>query len=147
MTDPPILAHIANLEKEIADLKATVNKPKERWRPQVRGGQIFLVDPAKCTPDAQEYRGLFYNDIRDANDAHVDILNYMRMRKFAHERNQGWEPDWNDFNQPKFLVWFTVGKSFWQVNSTFIGYSPTEIYFKNKSDAQELVDLLNNELF
>jgi hypothetical protein len=134
---------IARLEQELATLKEIVNKPKEKWIPSYRTGSLaFEID----LPMEKE-NGVYYETHEKAENAKQDVIQYMRMRRFAHERNQGWKPNWSNTNASKFCISYSHYGHKWMTSVAMGNEDPTSIYFRNKTDAEELVDLLNKGLF
>lgn len=138
---------IARLEQELATLKQLVNKPKEKWQPQSYTGHRYLLDIAKCSLEAQNNRGLVYYNATNALQKTDEVIQFTRMMKFAHERNGHWEFNWDNASELKYYVAFGFVANKWFVESTSTVMPANLIYFKSKSDAIELADLLNNGLF
>jgi len=40
-----------------------------------------------------------------------DEMAYRMLKLLVKSLNEGWEPDWNDKNQPKYYPWFEMGGS------------------------------------
>lgn len=131
---------IARLEHELTALKQLINKPKAKWQPNPNDSKLILTT-------LHRHQGFFYPTDESASKAAEDIINYARMRKFAHERNGNWAPDWQNAKEIKHYVVFnpTYNKWFAQLASAI--KTANAVYFKSESDAQELADLLNNDQF
>lgn len=64
---------------------------------------------------------------------------YNLLSNFAHQVNEGWEPDWNDANEGKWFAWFNFVTQ-WQpafINSMRF---PNMVYFKSRELTRRAID-------
>lgn len=65
-----------------------------------------------------------------AIDKLMDIANYY---------NKGWKPDWSDKNKLKFYIAFNAESNYYTVKCGYM-MSYNIVYFKNRKDAQAVID-------
>lgn len=56
--------------------------------------------------------------------------------------NKGWKPDWKNWDERKYLPWFSMG-DFRMYSVEYLGLSsscPSRLYFKNEKDVYEAVE-------
>lgn len=71
---------------------------------------------------------------------------YERVLKFAEQRNNGWVPDFSNDGEKKYhIVTCPFEGDRYYVLYTGVVKSLNSVYFKNREDAQELADTLNDE--
>lgn len=62
-----------------------------------------------------------------------------QLMDIADYYNKGWKPDWNNKNKLKFYIAFDTESSFYEVRCGYV-MSCHIVYFKNKEDAQAVID-------
>lgn len=62
-----------------------------------------------------------------------------KLMDIADYYNKGWKPDWNNKNKCKFYIAFDTESSFYTVKCAYM-VSCNIIYFKNRKDAQAVID-------
>lgn len=79
---------------------------------------------------------------------HLDFLlaeDFLKQKAF--EINDGWEPNWNNENQPKFYIYYNHSNNKFNVSSAYrYNFNPNIIYLKDDSDAQTMINLYSKEL-
>lgn len=62
----------------------------------------------------------------------IDIANYY---------NKGWKPNWNNYCEPKYYIRFSnnTNKNYYDIGYRF-EINQASIFFKNKEDAQDVID-------
>lgn len=73
----------------------------------------------------------------------VDIKNKIeaiqKLTNIAKYYNEDWKPDWNNRNEDKNFIYYGNIKDKYYVDSTKT-YISNIVYFKNKADAQAVID-------
>lgn len=62
-----------------------------------------------------------------------------KLMDIADYYNKGWKPDWSNKKQLKFYIAFDTESYFYEVRCEYI-MSCHIVYFKNKEDAQAVID-------
>ena len=68
-----------------------------------------------------------------------------RFRAFRDECNNGWEPDWKDFEM-KWYINYKQGEGIRELCSNNVNSFSTFGYFKNKKDAERAIELFGDEI-
>ena len=68
-----------------------------------------------------------------------------RFRAFRDECNNGWEPDWKDFEM-KWDINYKQGEGLRELCSNNVNSFSTFGYFKNKKDAERAIELFGDEI-
>ncbi|MBF1078320.1 MAG: hypothetical protein HXL41_06795 [Solobacterium sp.] len=68
-----------------------------------------------------------------------------RFRAFRDERNNGWKPDWKDFEM-KWDINYKQGEGLRELCSNNVHSFSTFGYFKNKKDAERAIELFGDEI-
>lgn len=62
-----------------------------------------------------------------------------KLINIANYYNKGWKPDWSNKNKIKFYIAFDTDLSFYEVRSGYM-MAFNIVYFKNRKDAQAVID-------
>lgn len=68
-----------------------------------------------------------------------------RFKAFRDECNNGWEPDWKDFEM-KWDINYKQGEGLRELCSNNVNSFSTFGYFKNESDAERAIELFGDEI-
>lgn len=69
------------------------------------------------------------------------------FRVFRDKCNDGWEPDWKDFKQDKYYLFYSSVENRIKVDcATFGDYFYNFGYFKNESDCEKAIELFGDEI-
>lgn len=96
---------------------------------------------------ARYLRGYFFETKEEAEQHLKECKLLFTIKKWAKEKNEGWEPDWEDTDESKYNLRYDYYDS--EIKST-ITFGRDEItklpYFKTKEIAQECIDLFGDEI-
>lgn len=102
-------------EREIIELEAIINKKDDSWRDRELNGDEYVLLTKKV------------------------ILMY-QMHAFAHARNEGWVPDWNDGKVGKFGILYNAYDEFEVLGSFWCNYFVFGISVKSMEIAVEMFE-------
>ena len=98
-------------KKALIEAYNVADEKSKKLLAELFGEKIFsqkITDRIKSFEDAckevgVDPKGLHFND-------HLpkDELAYRKLRVIAHVLNEGWTPNWNDAEEPKWWPWFSV---------------------------------------
>lgn len=142
------------LEDEIRALEAIPVKQKFKvWEPE-EGGRYFrthLLDFTRNNNDSADSMYLelgFAHPTKEAAERHHSFLVMLHdLHKFAVEHNEGWKPNFLNFNQMKYLIEYEVahGKLTLLVTETY-RFNCVLPVFKSMIDAQKAIDTFGDRL-
>ena len=96
---------------------------------------------------ARYLRGYFFETKEEAEQHLKECKLLFTIKKWAKEKNDGWEPDWEEDEENKWYVYYNhVEKNLkvtWGYNSTNFIKLP---YFKTEEIAQACIDLFGDEI-
>lgn len=130
-------------DMEIKDNKLTINIPE---------GMEIDVENSDLKKGIIKFKSkeLTYVDIMASLDSNTKLIptTYTNCEKviaisklmdIADYYNKGWKPDWNNKDKSKFYIAFDTESSFYTVKCGYM-LSYNIIYFKNRKDAQAVID-------
>lgn len=92
-------------------------------------------------------RGLAFETYEEAERYLKERKLLFKLHQWAKEKNDGWEPDWEDTDESKYNLRYDYYDS--EIKST-ITFGRDEItklpYFKTKEIAQECIDIFGDEI-
>lgn len=151
MTNAEILDKINELETEIANLRAELEKPDTPWVPEI--GDTYQ----RITAAGSVMQVGWDNDVVDA--AHLSIGNVFRSKadaEFMVERlkviaelrrlAKGFVPDWGDKNQKKWLLAYDGdGDENGRADFCIAVNFGAPVYFQSQEDAQAAIEAVGAE--
>ena len=94
--------------------------------------------------------GLYFNTQEETEQHLKECKLLFKLKQWAKEKNDGWEPDWKDFNQDK--VYITCFRNLMNQNKLVSEISCATNrfsklpYFKTREIAQECIDIFGDEI-
>ena len=90
-------------------------------------------------------QGNMFNSIEEA-EKERDRRNLLaRLNKFRDEKNDGWTPNWNRWQELKFCIFWSYGDLILKPCDTFLGFNVFG-YFKNRDDCLEAIRIFGYEI-
>ena len=80
-----------------------------------------------------------FSGLRIRNHCIDKILAISQLMNIAKYYNEDWEPDWNNSNVRKCFIMYNSNNNTYMVDYNY-SYICSNIYFKNKKDAQAVID-------
>ena len=158
MTKQELKTKLAELEKEMADLKAAMTKiDEEEPKFERRKGREYytvgtyrgnaecyeLVDDAISDSDRYENNNYFYTEERAQEVA--DKINFLRKLERLHDIYcPDYVPNWEDDKQ-KWYLFYDEEDNEYKVASNTIVHRCVEVYFDSDETADKVCDILNKE--
>lgn len=68
-----------------------------------------------------------------------------RLNRFRDEKNDGWIPNWNRWQELKFCIFWSYGDLILKPCDTFLGFNVFG-YFKNRDDCLEAIRIFGHEI-
>lgn len=68
-----------------------------------------------------------------------------RVNRFRDEKNDGWIPNWNRWQELKFCIYWSNETLIARPCDTMLGFNAFG-YFKNESDAERAIELFGDEI-
>ena len=90
-------------------------------------------------------QGNMFNSIEEA-EKERDRRNLLaRVNRFRNEKNDGWIPNWNRWQELKFCIFWSYGDLILKPCDTFLGFNVFG-YFKNRDDCLEAIRIFGHEI-
>lgn len=147
---------IANMEAELASMKALVNKPKlvvNYWQPDLnKGERYYCVNQignvkTEWANDASIKRYRIFKTEAEAQKYAEYIKAEETLRKAIAEANEGWLPDWSDIEETKYLIMYDYKTLKLKIEAYCNSKSsPDFMYIKNFYKATILQNIYSKEL-
>ena len=148
----------ADMEAKIKELKAEIDRLENGWEmecPYEEGDKVFkLGDDGLIWEYVWDYMGIDESRFeqgnifptREAAELEAKRRNLLtRFKAFRDECNNGWEPDWKDFEM-KWDINYKQGEGLRELCSNNVNSFSTFGYFKNKKDAERAIELFGDEI-
>ena len=129
--------------KEIKDNKFTINIP-EGMEIDIKNSNL-KEGVIKFKKKEIDYQDVCVSLNSDAKLLPITLTNCEKVKAIdklidiANYYNKGWKPDWSNKNKPKFYIAFDNESSFYTVKCGYM-VSYSIVYFKNRKDAQAVID-------
>ena len=90
-------------------------------------------------------QGNMFNSV-EAAEKERDRRNLLaRVNRFRDEKNDGWNPNWNRWQELKFCIYWSNETLIARPCDTFLGFNVFG-YFKNRDDCLEAIGLFGHEI-
>lgn len=122
MTNEELEQEVKRLEEQITNLRIKLleskadKKPYEVEVPEDIGNYYFVNECGAITLLKDVFfsigyekvylRGLAFKTREEAEQFDKERILLFKLHKWAEERNEGWTPDWNDYNEEKWTVMY-----------------------------------------
>lgn len=91
--------------------------------------------------------GLYFNTEQEAEQHLKECKLLFRIKQWANVKNEGWKPDWSNYDDDKFSIFYKGNRNELVINiygwSNYMSMLPT---FKTKEIAQECIDIFGDEI-
>ena len=132
------------IDKENSTFECIKFKPIEKYltykeiAEKLNKDICFFIEKGKIQSYAQ-YASYDNPDVANSYRQIEKILAINQLMNIANYYNKGWKPDWKNPDSLKFYIWYDTLKEKYDIE--FCGGSVrNDVYFKNKKDAQAVID-------
>lgn len=91
--------------------------------------------------------GEYFKTKKEAEQYLRECKLLFRIKQWAKMKNEGWKPDWSNYDDDKFSIFYKGDKNELVINiygwSNYMSMLPT---FKTKEIAQECIDIFGDEI-
>ena len=128
---------------EIKNNQLTINIPEgmeiDLENSDLTKGIIKLKPKNLTYEDILQDYATDFGEIRVPNHCIDKILAISQLINIAKYYNGNWKPDWNNIDKYKYYIIYNGEYDTYEVDYNSI-YTNSNIYFKNKKDAQTVID-------
>lgn len=145
---------VANMEAELAEMKALLNKPEPTinyWQPKLYDN-YYVVKANGCVyvaakTDSSENMSRVFKTEAEAQKYADYIKAEETLRKAIAEVNEGWLPDWNNYDETKHSIYFKINEGKLYINWHKASKDrPNFMYIKDHSSAVKIIENYRQEL-
>lgn len=110
--------------------------------------EVYITNFVSSARDVDRYlRGFFFETKEEAERHLKECKLLFKLHQWAKLKNDGWKPDWSDYSNDKFTIYYdgqddVLQIHFWRVSNIL----PTLPTFKTRKIAQECIDLFGDEI-
>lgn len=123
------------------------------------GERLYFIDNVQSTilskifdisnmNDVKRFEnGLFFETIEEAEQHLKECKLLFKIHQYAKEKNEGWEPDWENIFQEKYYIFYDYYRK--ELCTSFnnsTGAINKLPYFKTRKIAQECINLFGEEI-
>lgn len=110
--------------------------------------EVYITNFVSSARDKDRYlRGFYFNTEEEAKQHLKERRLLFKLQQWAKEKNDGWEPDWEDTGMDKWNIYFNHGYKGLAEMSIRIQEDFFKLpYFKSEEIAQECIELFGDEI-
>ena len=110
--------------------------------------EVYMTNFVSSARDVDRYlRGFFFETKEEAERHLKERKLLFKLQQWAKEKNDGWEPDWEDTGMDKWNIYFNHGYKGLAEMSIRIQEDFFKLpYFKSEEIAQECIELFGDEI-
>ena len=147
------IEELAKRRLEIAEEIEQLKKEDEKWEPSAGSfGLIFnSLEPSKMAPWLSRFFIEFGFGLPTKESAER-FSKYIKFHawlfKLADDLNEGWEPDWCDEDQPKYVIMHTKRASIPQWSLAIFSlyrHDYMSPVFKDSETVEKAIEIINND--
>ena len=110
--------------------------------------EVYITNFVSSARDKDRYlRGFYFNTEEEAKQHLKERKLLFKLQQWAKIKNGFWVPDWSDYNNNKFLIYYDGEDGVLRINagsiSNMLSTLPT---FKTRGIAQECIELFGDEI-
>lgn len=91
--------------------------------------------------------GLYFNSQEEVEQHLKERKLLFKLHQWAKEKNDGWEPDWEDSSNSKYYIYYSHSDCGFEIGwGTVCDNFKKLPYFKTRGIAQECIDLFGDEI-
>ena len=148
----------ADMEAKLNEMKAEIERLEKGWEmkcPYKDRDKYYIVNSRglvkflfwdNCVANKKTFNQGHIFPTKQAAELEAKRRNLLtRFKAFRDECNNGWEPDWKDFEM-KWDINYKQGEGLRELCSNNVNSFSTFGYFKNKKDAERAIELFGDEI-
>lgn len=91
--------------------------------------------------------GLYFKTREEAEQHLKERKLLFKLQQWAKLKNEGWKPDWSDYSNNKFLIYYDGEDELLRISAGSISNTLSNLpTFKTREIAQECIDLFGDEI-
>nr|DAD96629.1 MAG TPA: hypothetical protein [Siphoviridae sp. ctSP74] len=163
MTNEELEQEVKRLEEQITNLRIKLLESKADKKPyevkvpdDIRNyyyadeiGEIYVVGNIISIDAYKEIyqRGITFETEREVKQYERECILLFKLHKWAEEHNEGWTPDWSNFNERKCYITCKKEQGEFDVNfcRTFRHFVKLP-YFKSEEIAEQFIEEFGDEI-
>lgn len=107
---------------------------------------IYFFDNDNLSKTVFEH-GLYFKTKEEAEQHLKERKLLFKLHQWAKLKNEGWEPDWSDYSNNKFLIYYDGEDGVLRISAGSISNTLSNLpTFKTRKIAQECIDLFGDEI-
>ena len=141
---------ISKLEDDKKEFKLTYPKHEETLyyisNASANICDIYFFDNDNFSKNVFEH-GLYFKTKEEAEQHLKERKLLFKLHQWAKLKNEGWEPDWSDYSNNKFLIYYDGEDGVLRISAGSISNTLSNLpTFKTRKIAQECIDLFGDEI-
>lgn len=141
---------ISKLEDDKKEFELTYPKNSETvYYISTATGKVKSVDffnEDEVDKNLFEY-GLYFKTEEEAEQYLKERKLLFKLQQWSKLKNDGWEPDWSDYSNNKFLIYYDGEDGVLRISAGSISNTLSNLpTFKTRKIAQECIDLFGDEI-
>lgn len=107
---------------------------------------VYFFDNDNYSKNAFEH-GLYFKTREEAEQHLKECKLLFKLQQWAERKNDGWVPDWSDYSNNKFLIYYDGEDGLLRISAGSISNTLSSLpTLKTRGIAQECIDLFGDEI-
>lgn len=162
MTNEELEQKVKRLEEELTEVRIELLERKAEKKPYEvevpediddyyfsdKYGEIYTLDGFSTEFVRSHYqRGLAFKTVEEAEKYDKERMLLFKLHKWAEEHNEGWFPDWEDFDEEKCTVMYDNADEKLDIYETYFYRDFTKLpVFKSEEIAEQFIEEFGEEI-
>jgi hypothetical protein len=108
--------------------------------------QQKITDRVKTYGDACEVLGIS-SEIIGYDELSEDEVAYIKLKTIVKALNEGWKPNWDNSNEPKYYPWFYMNKPGFRLSIVYCYYRNSSVGSRLCFQKQEVAEYAAKQFF
>lgn len=110
--------------------------------------KVYMTDFCNSEYFKNKFLNGYYFKTKEEAEQHLKESKLIfKLKQYAKEKNEGWEPDWSDGGENKYYIFYGHSGNEFEVSSVVISDNFKKLpYFKSREIAQACIDEFGEEI-
>nr|DAX98489.1 MAG TPA: hypothetical protein [Caudoviricetes sp.] len=110
--------------------------------------EVYITNFVSSARDKDRYlRGFYFNTEEEAEQHLKEQRLLFKIKKWAEIHNEGWKPDWSDYSNNKYLIYYDGEDEVLRLNAGTVSNTISTLpFFKTREIAQACIELFGDEI-
>ena len=143
-----LLAKIEKEEKKLFEVELPEDGEKLYFIRDLYGTVSSKIFNINTMSDIKRFENGLYFETEEEAEQHLKEQRLLfKIKKWAEIHNEGWKPDWSDYSNKKYLIYYDVEDGLLRISAGSISNTLSSLpILKTREIAQECIDIFGDEI-